>query len=324
VTSTVLHLAMAGGREFDAIRELLAIWGDVAVGIGDDAAVLVPPTDASLVVSTDACIEHVHFRSDWLTPYEIGGRAATAALSDLAAMGARAQSVLVSLTVPQDWRARLGEVARGIGDVVRMAGGRIVGGNISRSQTFGITLTAIGAAVQPVSRRGAQPGDMVFVTGVLGGPGAALDAFTRGHTPADWLRTRFASPVPRLAEGEWLAARGVTAMIDISDGLHADVAHLARASDVEVVLDATRIPCGLSLTPAEALASGEEYELLGTAPAGVASALGEAFAREFALPLTWIGAVEARTGAAPVRITGIAAERDARVEIAGGHDHFTG
>ena len=105
------HLTLGPGREFDAVRDLLARWGTAATGVGDDAAVLDVPTGSRLVVSTDSSVEEVHFRAEWLTPEEIGWRATMAALSDLAAMGATPLGVLLALTVPVRWRGSLGAVA---------------------------------------------------------------------------------------------------------------------------------------------------------------------------------------------------------------------
>jgi thiamine-monophosphate kinase len=308
------HQAMGKGMEFDTIRMLMARWGDLAVDIGDDAAVLPAIAGALRVVSTDACVEDVHFRRGWLTPYEVGHRAAAAALSDLAAMGARAECVLVALVVPPSWQDDLAAVADGIGAQVRAAGARIVGGNLSRGSTFAITLTVIGVAERVVSRTGAAVGDLVLVTGVLGGPGAALAAWERGQEPDAWARARFAAPIPRLAAGEALAAAGATAMLDISDGLAADARHLGAASGVWLRLDDARLPVGPGVSPAKALLSGEECELLVTmSPAAFAAVAGQWEAKQ-GVPLTVVGDVVAVAHVDP-----------SAIEAAGliqGHDHF--
>lgn len=285
--------AMGQGQEFDVIRRLMHTWGDLATDIGDDAAVLPSRTDGLRVVSTDACVEHVHFRSAWISPNEVGHRAAAAALSDLAAMGAVAEFVLVAFVVPDAWQPKLEAVAQGIGRVVREAGARIVGGNLSRGDTFGITLTVIGCAARPVSRAGAQPSDLVVVTGQLGGPGQALAAWMQGQAPHEWARMRFAQPWPRLAQGQHLAAHGVTAMLDLSDGLAADLGHLAAASGVRVVVDSTQLPCGPGCAVGETLRSGEEYELVATVPPAAWPALSAAWDAEQLGPLHIIGRIEA-------------------------------
>ena len=117
--------ALGPGAEFDAVRALVRGWGALAEGIGDDAAVLEVPRGERLVVSTDASVENVHFRRAWLSPREIGARATTGALSDLAAMGATPLGIVVALVVPYAWRADLEALAEGIGDAVRDAGTRI-------------------------------------------------------------------------------------------------------------------------------------------------------------------------------------------------------
>lgn len=306
------HQAMGQGVEFDTIRMLMARWGDLAVDIGDDAAVLPRLASGVRVVSTDACVEQVHFRREWISAYEVGSRAAAAALSDLAAMGARAESVLVAFVVPAAWEADLGDVADGIGAQVRRAGARIVGGNLSRGQTFAITLTVIGVAAHPVSRAGAQPGDLVLVTGQLGGPGAALAAWQAGAVPSTWARERFATPTPRLSEGQLLAAGGATAMLDISDGLAADARHLGAASSVSLDIDPARLPVGPGCEPASALRSGEEYELLVTVPP-------ERFA---ALEARWKGATELPLTVVGVVVDAGAAETHSPAHSSTGHDHF--
>lgn len=304
------HQAMGHGREFDTIRMLRQRWGDLAADIGDDAAVLPVLSAGQRVVSTDACVEDVHFRRAWVTPYEVGVRAAGAALSDLAAMGAHAEFVLVAFVVPASWEPDLGEVADGIGAQVRRAGARIVGGNLSRGAAFGITLTVIGHTTHPVARRGAQVGDLVVVTGRLGGPGNALGAWTAGREPSAWARARFASPVPRLPEGRLLAEGGATAMLDISDGLAADARHLGAASGVRVAIDPALVPAGPGISPHDALGSGEEYELLATVPPERLEALWARWRAATEVPLTVIGQVE--------RLEGSAATTAEPV----GHDHF--
>lgn len=317
------HIAMAGGREFDAIRTLLAAWGPLADGIGDDAAVLVPPVGEQLVLSTDASLENVHFRASWLSAEEIGARAAAAALSDIAAMGARALSVLVSLEVPPGWYDRLSALATGLGRVVGEADARIVGGNISRSEHLGITLTVIGASQRPVYRRGARPGDALWVTGHLGGPRRALRELMAARVPDPADRARFAAPVARLREGAWLAAVGAHAMLDISDGLSADAGHLAAASGVSCDLWLDALPLVPGSTPADALASGEEYELLvATAP----DLDTDGFARRFGVALTRIGVVRARVEPSVPLVTlrqSKGAIETLHVDLPVGHDHFS-
>ncbi len=319
----VPHIAMGEGGEFDTIRSLLSQWGTLAAGIGDDAAVFTPPDGEQLVFSTDTSREGVHFLAGWLTPEEVGARAAAAAFSDVAAMGARALAVLVALDVPESWREQLPRVAAGIGHVVHEADARIIGGNISRSDSFGLTLTVIGSTPAPVRRVGAREGDALWITGRLGGPGLALAQLQRGEAPGSEVRTRFARPMPRLREGSWLAAVGAHAMIDISDGLAADAAHLATASGVVCELWGDAIPRVANASVEDALASGEEYELLvATAPDMDA----DGFARRFGVPLTQIGVVRSVVPGETARVVlthGDAGLVAARVDLPAGHDHFS-
>jgi thiamine-monophosphate kinase len=309
------HLAMGPGKEFDAVRALLAQWGNAAQGVGDDGAVLDVPAGSRLVVSTDSTVEQIHFRRPWLSPAEIGWRATQAALSDLAAMGAAPLGVLLALTVPRDWRADLPPLADGIAEATRSAAAPIVGGDVTDGDRLALAITVLGHAAHPLSRAGARAGDHLYLTGRLGGPGAALAAWERGEVPTAPHRARFARPLARIAAGQWLAAHGATAAIDLSDGLAGDVAHLAAASGVRCVLDLGAIPCAEGVEVSAALASGEEYELLVSAPPLDAAAFAAAHG---GLPLTRIGRVEPADGAGDVR-----AERAGRpAAMPGAHDHF--
>jgi thiamine-monophosphate kinase len=318
-SSAGAHHALGAGREFDLVRAMLARWGPLARGVGDDAAVLEVPPGERLVVSTDASVEDVHFRRAWLAASEIGWRAATSALSDLAAMGARPLGVLLTLAVPASWRDALGALADGVGEAVRAADTVIVGGDLTGGRELALTVTVLGAAARPVTRDGARAGDALWVTGRLGGPRRALAALLSGATPGPGDRTRFARPAARLAEGRWLAAHGASAMIDVSDGLLADLGHVAAASGARLVLDAALVPRADGAALEDALVGGEEYELALAAPDALDAA---AFAALFGVPLTRVGRVEAGgRGAAGVEVAGLDPAR--RVEVPPGHDHFT-
>ncbi len=141
-------------------------------------------------------------------------------------------------------------------------------------------------------------GDLVVVTGLLGGPGAAVEAWSAGGSPTAWARGRFAAPVPRWAEGAALAAAGASAMIDVSDGLRADAEHVSAASGVRIELDIARVPKGPGINPETALGSGEEYELLATIPPASYAALSRDWDSRFAVPLTVVGQVVAHSSSA--------------------------
>jgi len=304
---------MGPGKEFDLIRRIQKRLGPLAQEIGDDAALLDVPRGERLVVSTDTAIENVHFRRGWLSLGEIAHRAVTAALSDLAAMAATPKGVLVSLQIaPADTR-HVDKLTDGIADAVRAAKTVVLGGNVSRAGVLGITTTVLGSVYSPLTRSGARPGDLVYVTGELGGPAAAVRALKNRRKPTKAQRDRFARPSARIAEARWLATHGAVAAIDVSDGLAGDAAHLAAASASAVEIQAERVPVLAGATETDALSGGEEYELLvaSRAPLPVA-----AFSRQFGLPLTLIGRFA--EGPARAQIT-----RDGkRVATPPGHDHF--
>ena len=307
------HIAMGGGPEFDLIRRLLSTWGTRASGIGDDAAIIAVPHGEQLVASTDASVENVHFKRGWLTPGEIGARAATAALSDLAAMGARPLGLLLALGLPESWQSDAEGIADGVGASASAAACAIVGGNVTRSTELTLTVTVLGSAVRPLGRAGARAGDIIYVTGRLGGPGTALAALLDERSPQANIRERFVAPTARIAEGQWLAAQGVTALIDISDGLTADAAHLANASHVSLSIDVDAVPVLDGCARRDALASGEEYELLLTLPPAF-SIDPTKFEQQFGIPITRIGTVVERQDEAVI----VSAEG----VIADGHDHL--
>ncbi|HEX2779626.1 MAG TPA: thiamine-phosphate kinase [Gemmatimonadaceae bacterium] len=314
---TLRDTPLGPGAEFDAIREMLRRWGPRARGIGDDAALLDVPAGQQLAVSTDSSVEDVHFRRGWLEPPEIGYRATVAALSDLAAVGATPLGLVCALAIPEDWRAALHDLTDGVGEAASRYETPIVGGNITRGAKLSLTVTVLGAVEHPLPRSGVRPGDVLYVTGTLGASGAALDALVAGRAPSPAQRERFARPIPRIAEARWLATHGATAAIDVSDGLLAELAHLAAASGVRLELDAARVPVAEGVARERALRSGEEYELV------VASRKldAAAFVAAHGVALTPIGRATApHGGGSPsVEIVG----EGARVANERGHDHLS-
>jgi thiamine-monophosphate kinase len=308
------HTPLGTGPEFDTIRRMLERWGPRARRVGDDAGVMTSLGDRALVASTDTSVENVHFRAGWLSPQEIGYRAAAAALSDLAAMGAKPVGILVALAVPETWRAHLDGITDGIGDAAASVDAPIIGGDMSRSNELAITISVLGTTRDVLFRTAARPGDNVYVTGRLGAPMRALRDLVAGRNPSPADRERFARPSPRVKEAIWLADHGATSAIDVSDGLGADLNHLAAASRATFRIDLAAVPAVEGVTPAEAVASGEEYELIVTSP----DELDEAkFARKFGIDLTRIGTVE--NGAAAVKLM----EGDEEVPVPAGYSHFT-
>jgi len=317
-----VHVALGRGAEFDAIRRLLARWGDSARGIGNDTSALDVPPGHRMVASTDTSVEGVDFRREWLTPSEIGYRATAAALSDLAAAAASPLGVLLAITVPTNWREALEGVADGAGQAARAAGATVLGGDLTAVTGPGmlaLNVTVLGSVPHPITRTGARVGDHVYVTGVIGGPARALRAWLDGTDPQPADRARFARPAPRIREAQWLAERGARAAIDVSDGLVADVGHIAAASGVRIAIDLGLVPRVSGVTAIDAAQSGEEYELAVIAPGGIDVS---DFAAAFGIPLTDIGHVtepaSTRAGA------GVETYCDGkRVDPPGGYDHFS-
>lgn len=262
------------GPEFDRIRAIATALGRTAGPLDDDCA-LVSVGGATIALSTDTSVEGVHFRHGWLTLEEMGWRAAAAALSDLAAEGASVTGLLAALTVPDGATVETAAIMLGAGDCASRYGGKVLGGDLTGGAQLSITITVFGEVERPVTRTGASPGDVLWVTGQLGGARAALMAMLDGREPDARARRRFARPEPRIDAGRLLASLGATAMIDLSDGLGGDARHLAAASDVGLDVDLDRVPVDTSVPPGPAVPAmfaaqgGEDYELLATLPAGV-------------------------------------------------------
>jgi thiamine-monophosphate kinase len=309
------HLWLGGGLEFDRIRSIYARLGATGYGLGDDCALL-RADKATIALSIDISVEGVHFRRDWLTLPQIGYRAAAAALSDLAAEGARAAGVLVAVGVPKQGPAsEAADIMAGVGAAVNDAGAKVLGGDLTDAPQLIVDVCAIGTAPRPVRRAGAAPGDGVWVTGRLGGVALALRQLQAGRRPGPDLLERFAHPEPRLAAGQWLASQGAHAMIDVSDGLSSDAAHLAAASGVAIEIALERVPCWTGAPALVAAASGEEYELLVALPPAFGETQARAFAGLVNLPLTRIGSCALGAG---VRFT----DRGTAVTPPSGYDHF--
>ncbi len=301
-----LHTSALGpGTEFDRIRRFWRVLGERAAASGDDCALL-DVGGERIAITTDMSVEDVHFRIGWLRPDEVGRRAAVAALSDLAAMAAEPLGVLVSLGVSPEWPDDfVSDVMAGVGDATAAVGATVLGGDLVRSERLVLDVTALGRAPSPVLRSGARAGDGLWVTGRLGGPAAAVEAWEAGREPDATARERFAAPAPRVAEAQWLRDRGARAMIDLSDGLAADAGHICAASGVRCAIEAGLVPVHGAAAAAGreelALIGGEEYELLVAMPGDAGGALSKDFEQRFDLPLTQIGRVEEGQGVSVTR-----------------------
>lgn len=291
----------------------------VRVGPGDDAAVISAP---SVAVSCDISIEDVHFRRDWLRPEEIGYRAAAAALSDMAAMAARPIGILVALAVPtSDKQSTAERVIDGVHEALALTGGTLLGGDLTESPgPLIIDVTTLGSVDDILLRSAAEPGDEVWVTGTLGGAAAAVAAWRAGEEPPATVRAAFARPVPRVREARWLAEHTTLhALIDLSDGLAGDLAHLAAASGVAIVMRANDVPVhpAVSHDAADesgalhyAIGGGEDYELCFTAPAGAVGEIAERFEEIFDVELNRVGTVQEGEGVRILRADGRESELD--------------
>ena len=238
------HESVSDRGEFeliDAIGRRLPQGKQVIVPPGDDAAVVLIDQTPT-VITTDVLVAGVHFRTDWADPHDIGRRAAAASLADLVAMGSQPVALVVALVAPADtesaWVLRLTD---GLRDEASLVKASIVGGDISRGDQISITVTGIGSLDgQPVRRSGAQAGDYVAVAGRIGWAEAGLAVLTRGFGTPRALVEAYRRPEIDYAAG-LRAAAGAHAMCDVSDGLLADLGHIAAASDVAIDIDTSAI-----------------------------------------------------------------------------------
>jgi thiamine-monophosphate kinase len=253
----------------------------VVTGIGDDCAVLRLPPGGEALVTTDFSLEGIHFRRDWHSAESIGHRCLTRGLSDIVAMGGDPVAAFLSLALPRGLPQRwVDGFMRGLLDLADKFGVSLAGGDTAESPHGVLAdIVVLGSAPRgkAIRRSGARPGDGIYVSGHLGGSAAALHQM-RTHprsklNPRDFPRHFF--PEPRLAVGRLLREKGLaSAMIDLSDGLSTDLAHLCEESRVGAEIDAPTIPVATVGKPARVadrkfvLHGGEDYELLFTAPSG--------------------------------------------------------
>lgn len=295
---------LGAGPEFDLIRRFLRRRPGapatpprgVRLGPGDDCAMV---AGDGIAVTVDMSVENIHFRRGWLSPEEIGWRAAVAGLSDLAAVAARPIGVLASIALADGDEGETGErISMGIAAAAEEVGAAVIGGDLVRSPgPLVIDIVALGETSAPVLRSGARAGDELWVTGYLGTAAAAVDAWLRGEEPDATARAAFAHPRPRIDQAIWLAERSVpSAMLDLSDGIAGDAGHLAAASGVRVVVEADSLPLSGAAAAREdplrlAAAGGEDYELCFTCRPGAAGEVRRAFDNRFGIPLTRVGRV---------------------------------
>jgi len=306
----------------------------VKLGSGDDAAVTVP--GGATATSVDAIVDGIHFRRGEAVPQLIGRKALAAALSDLAAMGAEAGEAYVVLGAPPDLaEPEFEALLDGLLALAAETGTTLAGGDLTRAPALTLAVTVVGHAASAddlVLRSGARPGDLLVVTGELGGAAAGRLLLQRpeladalAERTAERLRARQIDPTPRLRSGRALAAAGATAMIDLSDGLAGDAAHLAEASGVALQIEAGSLPlakgvaeiaAAIGRDPIELAASGgEDYELLAALPPERLDDASQCIADEAQATLTPIGEV-ARGEGVELRLPG-----DGLLETRS-YDHF--
>lgn len=280
----------------ELIRKGIGTNQHVLIGPGDDAA-HVSTNDGTVLVSTDLLVEGRHFRRDWSSAYEIGRKAAACNLSDINAMGGVATALTIGFGAPAElpvsWAV---DMVRGFEEECAKIGAHIVGGDVTSSDTIIIAVTAMGDAVRPVRRDGALPGDVVAFAGQLGLAGAGFAALSRGFRSPKAAVDAHRVPSPPYAAGPQAANIGATSMTDVSDGLLADLGHIAESSGVAIDLSASAftIPEPV-VTVGEALgADGVAFMLTG----GDDYALVATFSSETTLPKGWthIGLVSDGSG----------------------------
>ncbi|MGB8651471.1 MAG: thiamine-phosphate kinase [Mycobacteriales bacterium] len=237
----------------------------VLLGPGDDAAVVAAP-DGRVVATTDMLVEGVHFRRDWSSAYDVGRKAAAANLADVAAMGGTGTALLVALAAPPglplEWALGL---ADGLRDEAALVGAAVVGGDTVSADLLVVSVTALGSLVgAPVTRTGARVGDAVVVAGRLGWAAAGLRLLHQGVTDGP-LVDAHRRPLPPYALGPALARAGATSMCDVSDGLVADLGHIAHGSGVGIALDASSL-ADQAVSLEDVLTGGEDHALVATLP----------------------------------------------------------
>ncbi|MGE4542645.1 MAG: thiamine-phosphate kinase [Pedobacter sp.] len=302
-----MKLAELGEFGFiERIRAAATSGEGVCHGIGDDCAVLELPVGQRLLTTKDLLIEGVHFQRSWTDSRRLGRKSVSVNVSDIAAMGGRPRHLYLGLGVPADFSVEeLQLFMDGFLEAVTEYGACLVGGDTCRSPgPLLISVTAEGSvpAGRELLRGGARVGQGIYVSGTLGDSALALQLFTAGIVPDPYLEARHHDPTARVALGGALAESGLaTAMIDISDGVTADLGHILKASGVGALLEEALFPLSAPFQEALhndpqlmqlVLSGGEDYELLFTAPLDSESALRD-LSDGLNLPLTRIGMVTA-------------------------------
>ena len=332
----ILAMRVSELGEFGLIDVLarLAPRGDeghrILVGIGDDAAVW-RSEDLAVLATTDTLVEGVHFTS--LIPWrQLGWKALSAGLSDVAAMGGEPRYALIALSLTEQTEVEdVSQLYLGMADVAVQFGVAVVGGNVSRAAATTVTVTVIGRVKEDrmLTRSAAQPGDLIAVSGYLGSSAAGARMLGLGlefkPETDGFLRSAHLRPSPRIACGRHFAAQGVRTAVDISDGLIADLNHVCGSSEVGAIVQADRIPIHEAVKDAFpdgyldlALSGGEDYELLFTASPEIINGAMNSWAIVGDCLTSVIGEITARKGILVVGADG----QPYPVVSSAGWDHF--
>lgn len=283
---------------------------ELICGIGDDCSVARIDDNQELLTTTDLLTEGVHFDLDWSDLHRLGRKAVSVNVSDLAAMGAQPRFLLLSLAIPDNLNVdQLDQFLSGFLQASDVYGAVLAGGDTCRSRgglTISVSAQGVATKATSIMRNGAEAGDDLFVTGTLGDSALALRHLMAGEKPDPFLLGRHLDPTARLEAGRALAEGGIpTAMIDISDGLLADLEHVLNASGVGAVVDLAAMPLSSAFQRELvsnkdlldlALSGGEDYELLFTAPPDRQKAI-SGIADKVGVPITRIGCIDEKRAA---------------------------
>lgn len=284
-------MTLAPTGEFGLIQRITARLGTAPttlIGPGDDAALVSAP-DARVLASCDVLVDGRHFRTDWASATEIGHRAAAANLADIAAMGGVPTALLVSLCLPKDHDPRWAEqLTDGLAAECEAVGAAVVGGDLSASPVITVAVTALGdlQGRAPVLRSGARPGDRVAMAGRIGHAAAGYTVLSRGFRSPKVLVEAYRRPAVPYRAGPAAADLGATAMIDVSDGLLADVGHVAGASRVGIDIHRSAFELTQAMVDAAAALGVDPYDWVLTG--GDDHPLVATFPPEVALPESWL------------------------------------
>ncbi|NQT34900.1 thiamine-phosphate kinase [bacterium] len=296
----------------DRIQKLLPAHSstEIIIGIGDDTAVVRLDDNRSLLATCDIMVEGTHFRFDYITPYQLGRRAVSINLSDIASMGGKPTYALISLALPEKLSPDdFDELYSGMSDQMADFSAVIIGGNLAQtSENMVIDIFMLGE-IEPdkmLTRSGAEPGDRIMVTGELGASAAGLHVLEKYGLSyperLDHLVQAHLQPEPRIDEGRLIAASGyATSMIDLSDGLGSDLRHILEKSGVGAEIYMEKLPQPEYITEAAQLVSrstwdivikgGEDYELLFTVKPDTPDEIIENISRTTSTPVTEIGRI---------------------------------